>query len=59
MGGQIFDGFINGRATAWMMIAMLIFAVIWESFTDYLEERLEENKAHREMLSKVYKELLT
>jgi len=58
MGGQIFDGFINGRATAWMMIAMLIFAVIWESFTDYLEERLEENKAHREMLSKVYKELM-
>ena len=33
MGGNIFNGNINGRATAWMMIGMLVFAVAWEAFT--------------------------
>ena len=58
MGGNIFNGNINGRATAWMMIGMLVFAVAWESFTSWLERRFEENKAHSEILSKVYKELM-
>ena len=58
MGGAIFNGVINGRATAGMMIGMLVFAVLWESFTGYLERRFEDNKAHREILSKVYKELM-
>eukprot|EP01043_Picozoa_sp_COSAG02_P016931 COSAG02_NODE_756_length_17532_cov_5.673550_8_plen_954_part_00 len=51
MGGAIFNGNINGRATAWMMVGMLIFAVMWESFTSYLERRFEGNKAHSEILS--------
>ena len=51
MGGAIFNGNINGRATAWMMVGMLIFAVMWESFTSYLERRFEGNKAHSEMTS--------
>jgi hypothetical protein len=51
MGGAIFNGNINGRATAWMMVGMLIFAVAWESFTGYLERRFEDNKAHSEILS--------
>eukprot|EP01043_Picozoa_sp_COSAG02_P058227 COSAG02_NODE_7212_length_3117_cov_1.444997_3_plen_253_part_00 len=51
MGGAIFNGNINGRATAWMMVGMLIFAVMWESFTSYLERRFEDNKAHSEILS--------
>lgn len=58
MGGNIFNGTINGRATAWMMIAMLVFAVAWEGFTAYLERRFEHNKAHSEILNKVYKELM-
>jgi hypothetical protein len=58
MGGAVFSGVINGRATAWMMIGMLVFAVAWEAFTNYLERRFEENKAHSEILSKVYKELM-
>ena len=58
MGGNIFNGNINGRATAWMMIGMLVFAVIWESFTDWLEHKLHHNKAHSEILQKVYKELM-
>lgn len=33
-------------------------AVIWEAFTAYLDDRFEENKASRELLSKVYKELM-
>jgi len=58
MGGNIFNGNINGRATAWMMIGMLVFAVAWEAFTDHLDKRFEHNKAHREILGKVYKELM-
>jgi hypothetical protein len=58
MGGNIFNGNINGRATAWMMIGMLVFAVAWEGFTNYLERRFEDNKAHSEILNKVYKELM-
>ena len=37
MGGGIFIGNINGRATALMMVAMLIFAVAWEAFCNYLD----------------------
>ena len=58
MGGNIFNGNINGRATAWMMIGMLVFAVAWESFTEWLEHKLHHNKAHHEILQKVYKELM-
>ena len=58
MGGNIFNGNINGRATAWMMIGMLVFAVAWEGFTNYLERRFEHNKAHSEILNKVYRELM-
>lgn len=58
MGGAVFTGVINGRATAWMMIGMLAFAVAWEAFTNYLERRFEDNKAQSEILSKVYKELM-
>jgi hypothetical protein len=37
MGGGIFIGNINGRATALMMVAMLVFAVAWEAFCTYLD----------------------
>eukprot|EP01047_Picozoa_sp_COSAG01_P016624 COSAG01_NODE_857_length_13073_cov_13.630415_13_plen_81_part_00 len=40
MGGGIFIGFINGRATALMMVGMIIFAVAWEAFTNYLDRRV-------------------
>ena len=58
MAGQIFNGNINGLATAWMMIYMLVFAVAWEGFTGWLEKLTEENKAHSEMLNKVGRELI-
>ena len=37
MGGNIFSGVINGRGTALMMIGMLVFAVAWEAFTNFLD----------------------
>ena len=88
MAGAIFSGNINALCTSWMMIAMLVFAVVWESGTGWLERKvraarsarsapwapphffhhgsatyvspaqLADNKAHSEMLSKVYKELM-
>ena len=58
MGGNIFSGVINGRGTALMMIGMLVFAVAWEAFTLFLDNKFEENKSHKEMLTKVYKELM-
>ena len=58
MAGAIFSGNINARATAWMMIYMLIFAVIWEAGCNWLSRRCEDNRAHTELLSKVAKELM-
>ena len=46
MAGAIFSGNINARATAWMMIYMLIFAVIWEAGCNWLSRRCEDNRAH-------------
>ena len=40
--GGIFDGNINARATAAMMIAMLLFACAWESFTNWLEAKVRK-----------------
>ena len=58
MAGAIFSGNINARATAWMMIYMLIFAVLWEFGCNWLSRRCEDNRAHTELLSKVAKELM-
>ena len=57
-GGAIFNGNIHAECISAMMVIMVILAVIWESFTTYLDDRFEENKANRELLSKVYKELM-
>ena len=58
MAGQIFNGNINATATAWMMIYMLAFAVMWETFCGWLEKRYEDNRASSELLSKVGRELI-
>ena len=58
MAGQIFNGNINGMATAWMMIYMLMFAVAWEAWCNWLSKRCEDNKAHTELLEKIAKELM-
>lgn len=42
MGGNIFSGVINGRGTALMMIGMLVFAVAWEAFTLFLDNKVRK-----------------
>ena len=61
MAGQIFSGNINARATSWMMIYMLVFAVVWEVGTEALRQAAastRDSKMHSEMLTKVAKEFM-
>ena len=47
MAGAIFSGNINALCTSWMMIAMLVFAVVWESGTGWLERKVRAARSAR------------
>jgi hypothetical protein len=56
--GAIFSGVIHAECISLMMVIMIILAVIWEAACGFLENSFEDNKAHSELLTKVYKELM-
>ena len=56
--GAIFSGVIHAECISLMMVIMIMLAVIWEAACGYLERSFEDNKAHSELLTKVYKELM-
>jgi Ca2+-binding EF-hand superfamily protein len=57
-GGGIFTGELDARCASEMMVYMLIFCCSWEYVTNKIEHLCSSNIAHKEMLTKVYKELM-
>jgi hypothetical protein len=57
-GGQLFSEGLNLKMSALMMIFILIFTLIWEEFTQWLEHALSEQEHYSEMLTKIYRELV-
>ena len=53
MGGAVFSGVINGRATAWMMIGMLVFAVIIGSSSSLITSLDSEGEARIEQMNAI------